>query len=59
MLKFQFQIDKAAREGENDLAMNLVQDQREWYETFGYGTPAEREEYWRSKGERQGIRKQG
>lgn len=48
-LKFDLQIDLASRNGENDLCLELVRDQRDYYEFFGYGTPDEWEEYWRRK----------
>lgn len=52
LLKFDLQINKAAAEGENDLALELVRDQRDWYEYFGLGDAEEMEEYWRRKNAR-------
>lgn len=52
MLRFDAAIDKAASEGDNDLCMELVRDQRDWYEFFGYGEDEERQEYWRRKEQR-------
>lgn len=49
LLTFDLQIERAAAEGENDLAMNLSKDQSDWYEFFGYGDDDERAEYWRRK----------
>ena len=49
MLRFDAAIDKAASEGDNDLCMELVHKQRDWYEFFGYGDDEERQEYWRRK----------
>jgi hypothetical protein len=50
-LKFDFEIEKASTAGDNDLAMEMVRNQRDWYEYFGYGTREEIYEYWARKAE--------
>lgn len=47
LLKFDMQIDQAAEAGDNDLCLELVRDQKEWYEYFGYGEREEVFEYYR------------
>lgn len=49
VLRFDLQIDKAAAEGDNDLCLELLRDQRDWYEFFGYGDADEMAEYRRRK----------
>lgn len=49
MLRFELQINQAAQNGDNDRCLELVRDQRDWYEHFGYGSPEERAKYWATK----------
>lgn len=50
MLKYQYLIDQAAKDGDNDRVLELLVEQKDYYDFFGYGTTEERAEWYASKG---------